>query len=121
MSEIERYDPFDGKLGFALANRVGDNVYVSGMTGIEYSDQQVPDGIEAQARLAYKNIESILSQFGASLADSIEHPQSPSERGVVAETAFGRDAAAAPPAARNDYSSCPRISPARFWIVCTFT
>jgi hypothetical protein len=25
MSEIERYDPFDGKLGFALANRVGDN------------------------------------------------------------------------------------------------
>jgi enamine deaminase RidA (YjgF/YER057c/UK114 family) len=72
MSEMKRYDPFDGKLGFALANRVGDIVYVSGMTGIEFSDQQVPDGIEAQARLAYKNIESILSQFGASLADSIE-------------------------------------------------
>ncbi len=72
MRKIERYDPFDGKLGFALASRVGDIVYVSGMTGIEFSDQQVPDGIEAQARLAYKNVESILTQFGASLADSIE-------------------------------------------------
>jgi hypothetical protein len=26
MSEIERHDPFDGKLGFALANRVGEGV-----------------------------------------------------------------------------------------------
>ncbi len=97
MSKIERVDPFDGKLGFALASRVGDIVYVSGMTGIEFSDQQIPDGIEAQARLAYKNIESILAQFGASLDDSIEqtiffvgdHAEANAAYGVVGREVFG--------------------------------
>jgi enamine deaminase RidA (YjgF/YER057c/UK114 family) len=72
MSTIERHDPFGGKLGFALANRVGDIVYVSGMTGISFADQSVPEGLEAQFRLAYENIDSILGQFGSSLANSIE-------------------------------------------------
>ena len=41
--EIERYDPFDGKLGFALASRLGDMVYVSGMTAVD-AQMQMPEG-----------------------------------------------------------------------------
>ncbi len=64
--EIERYDPFDGRLGFALASKVGDVLYVSGMTGID-DQMQVPDGMEAQMRQAYANIENILRHHGVGL------------------------------------------------------
>ena len=72
MAVVERYDPFDGKLGFALATRLGEIVYASGMTGINFEDQQVPEGLEAQLRLAYQNVDAILQQFDSSLEFSIE-------------------------------------------------
>jgi enamine deaminase RidA (YjgF/YER057c/UK114 family) len=69
---IQHHDPFDGKLGFALASRVGDRIYVSGMTGFEPSDMSVPEDLEAQMRLAYGNIASILGDLGSSLDRTIE-------------------------------------------------
>ena len=72
MADFEIYDPFQGKLGFALASRRGPVVHVSGMTGFRPEDMSVPDGIEAQMRLAYTNIRAILDHFGSSLDRLIE-------------------------------------------------
>lgn len=69
---IEHHDPFNGKLGFALASRAGDLIHVSGMTGFEPSDMSVPEDLEAQMRLAYGNIASILGDLGSSLDRTIE-------------------------------------------------
>ncbi len=70
-TKLDYHDPFDGKLGFALASRCNGLIYASGMTGFE-PDMSVPEGVEAQMRLAYKNIEGILEHYGASLSDAVE-------------------------------------------------
>ncbi len=71
-SNVEYYDPFNGKLGFAFASRHRGLIYVSGMTGFA-KDMSVPEGLEAQIRQAYENIERILGHYGASLAaDTVE-------------------------------------------------
>ena len=71
MSRVAHYDPFDGKLGFALASRIEDRIHVSGMTGFE-KDQSVPESIEAQMRLAYGTIARILKHYGLTLEDVVE-------------------------------------------------
>jgi len=72
MAKIDRFDPFEGKLGFALAARMGDLIFVSGMTGVDLQTNTVPSGLEDQMRQAYKNIGQILAHYGASLADALE-------------------------------------------------
>lgn len=56
---------------FSQAVRVGDMVWVSGQVGID-DNMQAGDGIEAQARLAFQNLERVLAEAGASLADVVE-------------------------------------------------
>ena len=68
---VEYHDPFGGKLGFALASRSRGLIHVSGMTGFE-ADLSVPEGIEAQMRLAYRNVQGILDHYGVTLADTVE-------------------------------------------------
>lgn len=70
-SNVEYFDPFGGKLGFALASRSRGYIHVSGMTGFN-PDMSVPEDLEEQMRLAYTNIENILTQNGASFADAVE-------------------------------------------------
>src|SRR3954453_9883070 len=68
---IERYDPFDGALGFALATRTGASVYTAGMVGI-CADGSVPDDLETEVRQAFANLKEILENFGAGFADVVE-------------------------------------------------
>ena len=56
---------------FSQAIRVGDMVWVSGQVGID-ENMQVGEGLEAQARLAFQNLERVLAAAGASLADVVE-------------------------------------------------
>lgn len=63
---IERFDPFDGALGFPLASRVGDLVFVSGLTGLR-PDLTVPEGFAEQAEVVYDHIAGVLSTYGAGL------------------------------------------------------
>ena len=72
MADFEIYDPYNGKIGFALASRRGPVVHVSGMTGFRPEDMSVPDGIEEQMTLAYSNIKGILDHFGTGLDRLIE-------------------------------------------------
>jgi enamine deaminase RidA (YjgF/YER057c/UK114 family) len=56
---------------FSQAVRLGDVVWVSGQVGIDEKGV-VGKGIDAQARLAFKNLERVLAETGASLADVVE-------------------------------------------------
>lgn len=62
------YDAFH----FAQASRVGDIIWVSGQTGIDPATMQVADGIEAQTRLAFEGVRSVLDAAGATMADIVE-------------------------------------------------
>jgi 2-iminobutanoate/2-iminopropanoate deaminase len=70
MPIIERYDPFDGSLGFPLASRIGDVIHVSGLTAL-LPDLSVPDGLAAQAGVVYGHIAAVLRHFGATLDDVV--------------------------------------------------
>lgn len=61
------YDNFH----FAPATRVGNMVWVSGQVGIDAN--MVPgDGMEAQARLAFQALKTVLEAAGARMADIVE-------------------------------------------------
>jgi enamine deaminase RidA (YjgF/YER057c/UK114 family) len=66
---LDRYDPFDGALGFSLGVRSGDAVHVAGMIGLDSNTLTVPDDIEGQMRVAYKNLADVLAHFGCTIAD----------------------------------------------------
>lgn len=66
--KLERYDPFDGALGCALAVAAGDVVHVCGTVGVN-EDLTLPETMQAQMRLAYSKIAETLEQFDCTLAD----------------------------------------------------
>jgi len=49
---IQRYDPFDGGLGFSLATRVGSLVYTAGMIGFDGTTAAVPDDPNPRSRIS---------------------------------------------------------------------
>ena len=56
---------------FSPGVRVGDTIYVSGQVGVNEKHEPA-DGIEAQTRLAFQNLERVLAKAGATLADVVE-------------------------------------------------
>lgn len=65
-SLVQRYDPFEGGLGFALATRVGNLVYTSGMVGVD-ADFNVPQDPADELRLIFQNLAGVLEAMGTSL------------------------------------------------------
>ena len=63
---VVRYDPFDGGLGFALATRVGDLVFTSGMVGVD-ADFNVPEDPAEEFRQVFANLGDVLGAMGTSL------------------------------------------------------
>jgi len=59
------------RMKFSQATRIGDMVWVSGQVGMDEKGA-VGEGIDAQARLAFKNLEHVLAETGATLADIVE-------------------------------------------------
>ncbi len=57
--------------GFSQAVRVGDTVYVAGTLGIG-EGLHIPDSMDEQITLAYRNIAETLNHFGASLTDVVD-------------------------------------------------
>ncbi|MEV7566401.1 RidA family protein [Streptomyces tanashiensis] len=60
------------QLHFSQATRVGDLIWVSGQVGIDPQVMKPADGVEAQTRLAFENLRTVLRAAGASLADIVE-------------------------------------------------
>ena len=64
-------EPLYDNYHFSPATRVGDMVWVSGQVGIDANF--VPaSGMEAQARLAFQSLKTILDAAGASMDDIVE-------------------------------------------------
>ncbi|WP_167472440.1 RidA family protein [Nocardia arthritidis] len=66
--EQDYYEPYAISQGI----RSGNLLFLSGQAGIEASGATVPGGFEAQARQAFANIEAVLAQAGATLADVVK-------------------------------------------------
>ncbi|PZT71112.1 RidA family protein [Streptomyces sp. SW4] len=60
------------RLHFSQACRVGDHIWVSGQVGVDPATLKPAEGMEAQARLAFDGVRSVLEAAGASLADIVE-------------------------------------------------
>jgi len=58
-------------LKFSQAVKIGDTIKVSGQVGIDQSFKPA-EGIEAQTRFAFQNLENVLREAGAELADIVE-------------------------------------------------
>lgn len=62
--------PWEDRIGYSRAVRVGDHVWVSGTTGT-HADGTIPEGAYAQARLALGAIEYALREAGATCDDAV--------------------------------------------------
>ena len=56
---------------FSRAVVDGDWVFVAGTTGMDYETGEMPDDAAAQAERAFRNIERILAEAGASIDDTV--------------------------------------------------
>ena len=71
-AHIERFDPLDGALGFSFATKAGGLIYTAGCIGINAATMEVPDDLEAEARLAFDMASGCLAAFGSTLGDVID-------------------------------------------------
>jgi enamine deaminase RidA (YjgF/YER057c/UK114 family) len=67
---ISSGSPFEERIGFSRAVRVGDRVIVSGTAPV-FPDGSCPDDVGAQARRCLEIIGAALDEAGASLRDVI--------------------------------------------------
>ncbi|MCM4076726.1 RidA family protein [Paractinoplanes hotanensis] len=71
MTRIFSGSTFEDQIGYARAVVAGDQVYVSGTTGFDYSAMTIPDGVVEQAEQCLRNIEAALHEAGCTLADVV--------------------------------------------------
>lgn len=62
---------FEEQIGYSRAVVDGDWVHVSGCTGYDYATMSLAAGVVAQAEQALRNVESALTEAGASIADVV--------------------------------------------------
>lgn len=62
---------FEAEIGYSRAVVQGDWVFVSGTTGFDYSTMTISDDLVQQTAQTLKNIESALTQAGASMRDVV--------------------------------------------------
>ncbi len=62
---------FERDIAYSRAVVQGPWVFVSGTTGFDYATMTIAEGLDAQAEQCLKNIESALTEAGASFADVV--------------------------------------------------
>ena len=62
---------FEKEIGYSRAVVDGEWVFVSGTTGFDYRTMTIADGIAEQTEQCLRNIESALTEAGASLRDVV--------------------------------------------------
>jgi len=56
---------------YSQAVRVGDTVYLSGQIGLDPQTMQLADGLEAQTRRVFRNLEAVAKAAGLGLRDAV--------------------------------------------------
>jgi enamine deaminase RidA (YjgF/YER057c/UK114 family) len=69
---VQRFDLFNGAMGFSLAAVHNGTVWVTGMVGVGPDFTTVPDTVEEQLRNAYAHIATILTSVNSSVASIID-------------------------------------------------
>ena len=85
---------------YSQAVIAGNIVFVSGTVGRNMAKGEWPEGVEAQAEQALKNLEAVLAEVGAALDDVVKttvYLTDPSHGARIAEI-YGRAFPAPPPA-----------------------
>jgi len=62
---------FERDIGYSRAVVVGNQVFVSGTTGFDYSNMTISDDVATQAAQCLRNIEAALREAGASMQDVV--------------------------------------------------
>ena len=62
---------FERDIGYSRAVVMGNQVFVSGTTGFDYSTMTISDDVAAQAAQCLRNIEVALREAGASMKDVV--------------------------------------------------
>lgn len=73
MTKRENYSSgvkFERIVGYSRAVKVGNQIFVSGTTGVDYEGGAAPDAYSQMSR-AIQNISSALSKLGGSLSDVV--------------------------------------------------
>lgn len=68
---ISSGSPYEDRVGYARALKVGPRIWVSGTAPILPGDEDPPNDAYAQARLCFEIISSALVEAGATLADVV--------------------------------------------------
>jgi enamine deaminase RidA (YjgF/YER057c/UK114 family) len=69
VKRISSGSPFETRIGYSRAIVDGDMVYVSGTTGYNYVNMDMPEDVAAQTRNALGTIEKALKEAGSGLQD----------------------------------------------------
>jgi enamine deaminase RidA (YjgF/YER057c/UK114 family) len=62
---------FEASIGYARAVVLGDDVYVSGTTGFDYTTMTIAEGVVEQAEQCLRNIAAALAEAGCTFADVV--------------------------------------------------
>ena len=62
---------FEAEIGYSRAVVDGDWIFVSGTTGFDYATMTIAEDVAAQCEQALRNIESALTEAGATFADIV--------------------------------------------------
>jgi enamine deaminase RidA (YjgF/YER057c/UK114 family) len=62
---------FEEQIAYSRAVKIGNQVFVSGTTGYDYSKMEISEDVVAQCRQCFENISKVLEQTGASLSDVV--------------------------------------------------
>ncbi|MBI3147430.1 MAG: RidA family protein [Betaproteobacteria bacterium] len=57
---------------YSQAVRAGDTVYLSGQLGLDPASMQLREGIEAQIRQAFDNLQAVADASGGGLSDAVK-------------------------------------------------
>jgi len=68
---ISSHSAFEAVAGYSRAVVDGDDIFVSGTTGYDYTLMELPEDLLAQTHGCFRNIAAVLAQVGASLDDVV--------------------------------------------------
>lgn len=77
--------PFEAEIGYSRALVQGDWCFVAGVTGYDYADMTLPDGIAAQARNCFATLRRVLQEAGFDFGDIVRVTHYVSDRSRVDE------------------------------------